>query len=226
LFQVNMEIISAQCRAARALLNWSQPDLATACDIHVQTISAFENESSTPTKTTLRKIMDALQNQGVEFLPDSGVRLKIQSVRIYQGGERYSDFYKDVYEVARTIGGDFCVSNVNEREFIRWHRGEVDLHIGRMEDIAQTNPNFRMRLLSREGDTYMPARGYASYRWITEEQFKDIPFYVYGDRLAIMIFSKDDVYINVIRDKRVADAYRAQFDLAWNQAKDPPKELL
>lgn len=38
-------IIPAQCRAARALLNWSQPDLAERWDMHVQTISAFENES-------------------------------------------------------------------------------------------------------------------------------------------------------------------------------------
>lgn len=220
-----MEIISAaQCRAARALLNWSQPELANACDVHVQTISAFENESSTPTKTTLNKIARALSNAGAEFLPDSGIRLKKQSVRIYEGRENYHHFYEDVYHIAKTVGGDFCVSNVNEKDFMYWH-GEpmVSIHVGRMEKIAQENPNFRMRLLSKEGDTFMPATGYASYRWISEEQFKDIPFYVYGDRLAIMIFGKDDVYISVIHDQRVADAYRMQFNFAWEHAKDPPK---
>lgn len=219
-----MDFISAaQCRAARALLNWSQPDLAGSCDIHVQTISAFESESSTPTKTTLQKIANALQGNGVEFLPDSGVRLKMQNVRIYQGRESYGDFYKDVYEVARTVGGDFCVSNVDETEFIRRHQGVTSVHIEKMEEVAKANPKFRMRLLSKEGDFFMPAKGYASYRWVTPDQFKEIPFYVYGDRLAIMIFSKEDVYINVIRDQRVADACRAQFDLAWQQAIIPPE---
>jgi transcriptional regulator with XRE-family HTH domain len=214
-------VSAAQCRAARALLNWSQPDLATICGVHVQTISAFENETSTPTKTTLQKISSAFEDGGIDFLPDSGVRLAQQNHIVYQGYDRYQDFYKDVYNVAQQVGGDFCVSNVNERDFIIWHGDELSTHVGRMEKTAKENPNFRMRLLSREGDTFMPAKGYATYRWIPDRQFRGVPFYVYGDRFAILIFDKDDVYISVIRDKRVADAYRAQFDLAWDTAIDP-----
>lgn len=217
-------ITSAQCRAARALLNWSQPELAQRCGMHVQTISAFESEVSTPTKTTLQKIALAFEGEGIEFLPESGLRKRDQNVRIYQGQENYADFYQDVYNVARTVGGDFCVNNVNERDFLKWFTDEAKTHIGRMEELISTLSNFSMRILIEEGDTLMPGKNFASYRWVKNADFQDVPFYVYGDRLAIMIFEPDDVYICVIQNQRVADAYRAQFDISWNMAIVPPIE--
>ena len=48
-----------------ALLNWSQPELAERCSIHVQTISNFEKESSTPSKNTLSKISITFDMAGV-----------------------------------------------------------------------------------------------------------------------------------------------------------------
>src|SRR5688572_30561525 len=63
-----MNIISpSQCRAARGLLNWSQPDLAKRSDVHVQTICAFENETGTPTARTQKKLLQAFQKLGINF---------------------------------------------------------------------------------------------------------------------------------------------------------------
>lgn len=77
-----MQIITpAQCRAARALLNWSQPELAERCDIHVQTISNFEKESFTPSKTTLGKIISVLGVAGIEVTEDDGVKRRSQPIQ-------------------------------------------------------------------------------------------------------------------------------------------------
>ena len=69
-------ISSAQCRAARALLAWSQDDLVEHSSITKKTIADFERDATSPYPKTLAAIQRALEAAGVEFLPDNGVRLK------------------------------------------------------------------------------------------------------------------------------------------------------
>jgi transcriptional regulator with XRE-family HTH domain len=70
---MNRTLTSKQCRAARSLLAWSQPDLAQSSGVHVQTISNFEQEHSTPSRRTLEKISGTLELAGIEFI-EGGVR--------------------------------------------------------------------------------------------------------------------------------------------------------
>ncbi|MCR4378069.1 MAG: helix-turn-helix domain-containing protein [Rhodospirillales bacterium] len=73
-------IISAQCRAARALLNWSRKDLADAAKVAERTIVDFERGAREPYERTLRDIREALEGAGVVFIAQNGdgpgVRLK------------------------------------------------------------------------------------------------------------------------------------------------------
>jgi transcriptional regulator with XRE-family HTH domain len=71
-----------QCRAARALLDWSQQQLAEAAKIGNATIRNFEAGRSTPQYATLDVLQRALESAGVIFLADGqsidggpGVRL-------------------------------------------------------------------------------------------------------------------------------------------------------
>lgn len=73
-------IISAQCRAARALLNWSRKDLADVAKVAERTIVDFERGAREPYERTLRDIREALEGAGVVFIEQNGdgpgVRLK------------------------------------------------------------------------------------------------------------------------------------------------------
>ncbi|OWK18338.1 hypothetical protein AJ88_03950 [Mesorhizobium amorphae CCBAU 01583] len=62
----------AQTRAARALLNWSQPDLAKACGAGISTIRDFETGKRSPIVNNLNAIQRALETAGVEFIPENG----------------------------------------------------------------------------------------------------------------------------------------------------------
>lgn len=66
-----MSITAAQCRAARALINWSQDDLAKASKVGRATLANFESEKSTPYERTLRDIQSSLEEAGVIFI-DTG----------------------------------------------------------------------------------------------------------------------------------------------------------
>lgn len=73
-------ITAAQCRAARALLDWSQQHLAAAAQVGVVTVRQFEGGGAQPRRATLDVICRALELAGVEFIPENeggaGVRLK------------------------------------------------------------------------------------------------------------------------------------------------------
>lgn len=64
-----------QCRAARALLEWTQPQLAEAAGVSASTLRDFEAGRRTPIANNLAAIRAALEAAGVEFIED-GVRLK------------------------------------------------------------------------------------------------------------------------------------------------------
>jgi transcriptional regulator with XRE-family HTH domain len=73
-----VELTPAQCRAARALVNWSQSDLETAAKVAKKTIADFERELRQPYPRTVDAIRAALEAAGVEFTNGEapGVRLR------------------------------------------------------------------------------------------------------------------------------------------------------
>jgi transcriptional regulator with XRE-family HTH domain len=72
-----MMLDRAQCRAARALLDWSQEVLAHRARLTKKTIADFERGATAPYARTLAKIVDALELAGIELLNGGapGVRL-------------------------------------------------------------------------------------------------------------------------------------------------------
>lgn len=63
-------ITASQSRAARALLNIPQPDLANLAAVSVSTIRDFESGKRTPIANNLTAIRTALESAGVEFIND------------------------------------------------------------------------------------------------------------------------------------------------------------
>lgn len=79
-----MPITAQQCRAARALIGWSQEMLAATSMVAKATIANFEAERRTPYERTLKDIKIALELGGVVFVPENeeagvGVRLHKRS---------------------------------------------------------------------------------------------------------------------------------------------------
>ena len=73
-----MTISSAQCRAARGLLDWSQERLGEESGVAPKTIVDFEQGKRSPYPRTVRDLRAALEAAGVEFTNGNapGVRLK------------------------------------------------------------------------------------------------------------------------------------------------------
>lgn len=68
-----MTITAAQLRAARALINMTQDELAAAAAVATKTIATFESEDRAPRSGTVDKIQAVLEAAGIVFIAtDSG----------------------------------------------------------------------------------------------------------------------------------------------------------
>jgi DNA-binding XRE family transcriptional regulator len=61
-----------QCRAARALLDWSQDDLSEKANIGTKTLQLFERAQRDPYARTITALRATLEKAGVEFIPENG----------------------------------------------------------------------------------------------------------------------------------------------------------
>jgi DNA-binding XRE family transcriptional regulator len=62
----------AQCRAARALLDMTQTELAETACLGLSTVVDFEKERREVSVTAVEKIRRALEAAGIDFLPENG----------------------------------------------------------------------------------------------------------------------------------------------------------
>ena len=66
-----MVISGQQSKMARAALDWGVRDLSVAANVGVNTVTRFESGRNV-TLATVRKIQDALQVAGIEFIDENG----------------------------------------------------------------------------------------------------------------------------------------------------------
>lgn len=66
----------AQSRAGRALLEWTQADLARAAAVGVSTVRGFELGTRAPIPNNIKAMRGALEEAGVEFIENGGIAEK------------------------------------------------------------------------------------------------------------------------------------------------------
>ncbi|HZH82315.1 MAG TPA: helix-turn-helix transcriptional regulator [Phototrophicaceae bacterium] len=66
------DITPGQCKAARALLEFTQSDLAAAARLGLSTVVDFEKKRRQVSLAAIQAIRGALAAQGVEFIDENG----------------------------------------------------------------------------------------------------------------------------------------------------------
>jgi hypothetical protein len=65
-------IAAAQCRAARALLEWTDTQLAEAAGVELEVVTLLEARFRRPTPEQQQHIRKALEDAGVVFIGENG----------------------------------------------------------------------------------------------------------------------------------------------------------
>jgi transcriptional regulator with XRE-family HTH domain len=220
-----MSSVGRQIRAARGLLRWSGAVLAEKTGLTRDAISKIEDEAVQPRGGTLADIIRVFDEFGVEFTDNFGVRCKPQGVEVLTGAVGLRRFFDEVYEYARKHGGLIQQTGVDEATFSEYLGDYSPIHIERMTELVAKRRDLKFQALIKEGDTNFVCSEYADYRWLPRELFEPVPFYVFGDSLAVISFQTMPAPTIVLHKiPAITHSYRKQFETLWKSAVIPPSE--
>ena len=94
--QKTLNTTAQRIKAARALLDWSQEDLAKAARLSISTIRRLEMGQISPRGGTMYGVQQAFEDNGLEFIEPNGVRYRADDLMPHRGMEGILTFFDDV----------------------------------------------------------------------------------------------------------------------------------
>ena len=211
-----MFIQPEQIRAARALLDWSQQDLADAASVSKDTVKNYELSNNKPNTQTLTRIVGALEVAGIEFLSD-GIRNVKREIQVFEGTQGLKQMFDLVYEAClKDTELAIRVANAEEDLFIKWMGEHDEPHRARMSKLG---PRY-IRALVKEGAKNMIASAYAQYKSLDKDQFGKISIYIFGGKTALIEMTTEICKVTLVHNPTLSDTMSKFFDLVWISAQD------
>lgn len=210
-------IDNRQIRAARALLEWSQADLARAAGMATSSIKAIENSHSTPRRETLEAIAATFEAAGIDFCPPSGVRMKSDVVTVHQGRDAATELLNSIMRHApNDPAREVCIIGLDEQLACEVDGPEMQQALS----ARLRQGGVRERILIADGVKDF-LREEACYRWMPRDGFcRNAPIYIYGDKVAVQSGTLRRQTI-IIDAKPLAQHLRALFGVLWTGADTP-----
>ncbi len=216
-------ITAQQIRAGRALLNWSQRDLAKKSGVSLNAINNFEREIVAPRQDTLVKLRKTLEQAGLEFIGDTGVDRAHQKLSVlqHQGQGFMKVLVDDVIATLRAGADTFFVYGV---DFARIPYRECQ-ELGRIMEFQQKSKlELQERVILPYGVFSFPGNE-PIYRWVSREMLGEVAYVIYGDTLALLMDGPPQNLI-ILRNRSIAKTFRDEFELHWKSGKAPTPEQL
>lgn len=214
---MSMEHIGArQIKAARALLDWSQEDLALATSLSVATIRKLELGYISPRSSTVSVLRRTFEEAGIEFLELEGVRRRQEDVVTYQGGDAYENFFDDIAHASLQRGGEILI--VADSSF--GTQGVFDAHmLRRFEMLLTQNPALSAKVILTDIYDLPFSPVGLECRVLSTNYVDPMPFCVYADRYAMITVAEEKAgRIIVVKSTTAAQASRRHFYSMWEKA--------
>jgi DNA-binding XRE family transcriptional regulator len=202
-----------QVKAARALLDWKQEDLAAAAELSLTAIRSFEAGYAPRISTTI-EICKAIENAGIEFLEDDGVKRRNPELRLFRGTDGCDQFFDSIHRTINKQGGDVLI-------FVKEHIALTQAcgvprrtNLQRLNKISEET-NVKCLIL----DVLTPPllSSGIEFRMSPQQIIGQASVIVYGNRYALLApEGRHDFFIHSFNIVTTALGYREQFLSVWN----------
>lgn len=201
-----------QIRAARALIGWSQGDLAEQSGLSQTGIARIENGTNQPNSTTISKIRAAFDKMGLVFIP-GGVQKVQDTLTILEGKDCLKKLQDDVYHTLKPTKGEVLLLGIDEVSREDGENFEYTLmHIERMK-----NAGISERILVKEDeDTFIAPLTW--YRSVPSRYFSPYTVFVYDSKIALTLRDPHNKVL-LLDNIYFADSLRSFFDMLWDGGK-------
>lgn len=204
-------ITGRQCRAARALIGWTQGELGERCGLSKTAVNNFETGNASIKQTTAEGIKRACEMKSIEFLPNEGVCFNQNKCRILRGDTALLDLWDDILDSFGDQSGEILLKNVDESITFNEYGDALKTYIQKLKDN-----NITERILVKEGTSVLAAPK-EWYRQIPEDFFDyGTTTFIYKDKVAFRL--RKDKTIILIENENTAQAETESFNRTWNIA--------
>jgi len=207
---------SHQIKAARALLDWSQDDLANSARLSIATIRKLELGHISPRHTTTRLIRQTMEKAGIEFIESDGIRRRLEEINIFKGVDGIKDFFDDITASLKNHRSDIVMVTYSIEDMNKIC-GVDDFP--QLEILLKKDEGFTIKCLLTEAEEPQLSTPRLEFRTISRQYVDAVSFCVYGDKYALFQID-NDIYqkIIVMRSRSIAESFRRQFHSMWEKA--------
>jgi transcriptional regulator with XRE-family HTH domain len=131
------QVSSSQIRAARALLGWTQDDLAKATNLSRATIRNVELGYAVR-PSNIGEVHKALAKSGVEFMDNEGVRRQPDERKELSGPDSCDRFFEDVMQTIKEKGGELICLIQSQDLLTKTCSTPRRTNLQRLEQVQQT----------------------------------------------------------------------------------------
>ena len=208
-------ITNKQCKAARALLNWTKSELSEKSEVNINVISRFERGTQETSAEKVSAIKLAFLRNDIEFIGKSGVSIKEDTAELISGSDCTQQLWKKILNsFNEEEGGEVLVTHVDERRGLTKHGEALNDYLEQLQSRGITE-----RILSCEGDAFflMPP---LCYRWLPKHIFNHArTCYVFNGCVAIQCWDSDTIIY--VRNHKAFLSEKDHFEKLWRNALIP-----
>jgi len=192
-----------QLRAARAMLGLSQSELSQATEVSQETINKIESGANqNARKNTIDALKTFFVREGIDFIPNSGVRLVPTRYKVIEGKNCFLELLDDVfYELE--AGEELLIACSDER---------VNSPIINDTYRRIRHKGILMRHLIEQGNSFMLGTE-SEYKCLPTKFFTNSIIVIYGDKVGNV--SKDSDKVVIVKDSGLSESIRNLFNFAW-----------
>lgn len=211
-----MLIEPEQIRAARAMLGWSQQELAEAAGVSKDTVKNYELSNNRPNSKTLVAMEAALVTAGIEFPRDGGVRPIKGRIRRIEGSEGFRHLMDLMYETKRSKPDlPIMITNIKEDLFNQWLGDYEPYHRERMNNLNLSTP---LKVILEKGKAVTQSVDYLDIRYIDKKYFGNTTIYCINKYVAILEMTRHNCILNIIENEFMHDTFLKLLTLMWDNA--------
>lgn len=203
-------ITPEQIKAARALLSWSQADLAEFSGYSVPTINNIENGSYRTRYQIISDVVQTFEEHHIEFI-DGGVRNEAENLRIkcYEGQEAFVQLFKKITSSFDNDDGEMLISGIDEKFLTENFPREVK----KFQSRLSANPNASVRILcQRHQSNGLTFKNFQ--KKIVSDDVPLLPLFLYRRRV-LSVLLKDPAQVILTYSPSLYKVYVKQFNFMW-----------
>lgn len=188
---------------SRKAQGWTQEQLAQRSGVPYTTLIKVESGAiKSPSLEVISKLARSLSLSLDELV----------SPTVFRGRDALERLFTDILATLREPGEWMGITGVSEKDYLQHDEKKLKEFISILRERG-----FKQRLLSSEDETVFLEDDHLEYRAIPKRYFSAVPFYIYGNKVAILIWG-EPLQVIIMQNPHMAEAMRRFFLFVWDQA--------